>query len=132
MDLDQPELRDVMAAVGKVMLHWGYLESVMLEKLLECGVELHATAPPIQQWRRASSQLGPTSSAWTDEIERVAVTRNLLAHGLSGARSLPEPGVRCRQAGGDTVAISYRQLQEATQQIDRLRLRMHGTSFDGL
>ena len=117
------------AAVGEVMLRWGFLESVMLEKLRECGAELHATAPPIQQWRRASSQLGPTFTAWTDEIERAAVIRNLLAHGLGGSRSLPEPEVRCRQAGGDIVTISYRQLRDAAQEIDLLRLRMHRTAF---
>lgn len=121
----EPDLRDVTAAVGEVMLRWGFLEAVMLEKLQECGAEIHATAPPIQQWRRANIRFGQTFTPWTDEIERVAVIRNLLAHGLHEARSQPEPEVRCRQAGGKLVTISYQKLQDVAQEIDLLRLRLH-------
>lgn len=121
-----PDLKDVMAAIGEVMLRWGFLESVMLDRLGNVGVELHATAPPIQQWRRACIGVGQPFALWLGEIEQAAAIRNLLAHGLCEARSLPTPEVRCRQAGGESVTLSLQQLQDAAQTIDLLRCRLVG------
>lgn len=121
----EPDLQDVMAAIGEVMLRWGFLEAVMMDKLDQASAVIHPTAPPIQQWRRASTHIGQPFVQWLEEIERAAVVRNLLAHGLNGARSVPRCEVYCRQPGGGITSISLGQLQAAAQEIDGLRLRLH-------
>lgn len=128
----EPELRDVLAAIGKVMLCWGYLEALMLEKLWECGVACHPTAPPIQQWRNAGRQFGPVFASWTEEIEAVAAIRNKLAHTINGARSLPNPEVLCRAECGRIVVLSLSELELAARNIDDLRLRLRRESSDAL
>ena len=121
-----------MAAVGEVMLRWGFLETVMLEKLSECKVELQSMAPPIQRWRKAAISGSDLFKAWSHEIEHAALTRNLLAHGLNGAHSQPNPEVTCRHADGHTKTLTYTQLLDAAQEIDLLRLRLRRETADTL
>ena len=117
-----------MAAVGEVMLRWGYLEVEMLKKLAESGYGPLPRAAPIQQWRLASARSASDLSAWTDEIERAVQIRNLLAHGLIGGSSQPADGapvVICRDIEGEHHSVSYDALIAAAQNLDLLRLRLH-------
>lgn len=116
-----------MAAVGEVMLRWGYLEVEMLKKLEASGYALQSRAAAIQQWRIASARAAPDVSGWADEIERAVQIRNLLAHGLIGGSSQPadgEPAVLCRDIDGEHHSVSYDTLTAAAQNLDLLRLRL--------
>lgn len=101
---------DLLAAVGEVMLNWGYLEVEMLKKLEASGHSLLPRVAPIQQWRTASVRCASDVSAWTDEIERAAQIRNQLAHGFVGGYAQPvdgHPCVICRDIDGERKRITY-------------------------
>lgn len=120
--------KDLTAAVGEVMLRWGYLEDEMLTKLAKSGNAPLPRAAPIQQWRIASARSASDVSGWTDEIECAAQIRNMLAHGLVGGNSQPadgDPAVICRDMEGQHHSISYAALKATAQNIDLLRLRLH-------
>ena len=125
----RPEIAfsDLMAAVGEVLLRWGYLELEMLKKL-EASRELPSgRTGPLQQWRVASARSSSAASAWTAEIERAGQIRNLLAHGLVGGNARPEAGdphVVCRDLYGSYHHISYAHLVATAQTLDLLRLRL--------
>lgn len=115
-----------MAAVGEVLLRWGYLETEMLKKISESGYGPTPHSTPIRQWRLVSARSASDLSAWTDEIERAARLRNLLAHGLIGGSAQPvkgDPGVTCRDLDGACRFISCDDFTGA-QSLDSLRLRL--------
>lgn len=118
---------DLMAAVGEVMLRWGYLEVEMLNKLAQSGYGPIPRAAPLQQWRIVSARSASDVSAWTEEIERVAQIRNLLAHGLIGGHAQPavgDPGIVCRDMDGGHHAISYDTLIDTAKILDIVRHRL--------
>lgn len=117
---------DLMAAVGDVMLRWGYLEIEMLKKLEASGEQLPRVSP-IQQWRVVSKRSHSNVAAWTAEIENAVQIRNLLAHGLVGGYAQPEEGsprVVCRDIDGERHTVTYVALISAAQNLDLLRLRL--------
>ena len=119
---------NLMAAVGEVMLRWGYLEVEMLKKLASSGYGAMPRATPLQQWRIVSARAASDVSAWTEEIERSAQVRNLLAHGLIGGHAQPtvgDPGVVCRDMDGQHHEISYDTLTDAAKILDIVRHRLH-------
>lgn len=63
---------DLMAAVGEVMLRWGFLETEMLTKLAQSGYGTMPHAAPLQQWGIVSGGAASDVSAWAEEIERSA------------------------------------------------------------
>lgn len=128
-ELSRPPLifADLMAAVGEVMLRWGYLEIEMLKKLEASGCELPPRLSPIQQWRVASKRSPSNVAAWTAEIENAVQIRNLLAHGLVGGHAQPEEGsprVVCRDIDDERHDVTYVALISAAQNLDLLRLRL--------
>ena len=118
---------DLMAAVGEILLRWGYLELEMLKKLEVVREGAMPRAAPLQQWRAAGAQALADVSPWTEEIERAAQIRNLLAHGLIGGHAQPEasaPHVVCRDLDGMRHEIKHADLIAAAQHLDVLRLRL--------
>ncbi len=118
---------DLLAAVGEVMLRWGYLEIEMLKKLEASGCEQLPRLSPIQQWRVVSKRSPLSVAAWTAEIETAVQIRNLLAHGLVGGYAQPEEGsprVVCRDIDGERHTVTYVALISAAQNLDLLRLRL--------
>lgn len=118
---------DLMAAVGEVLLRWGYLELEMLKKLEANGEGSMPRAAPLQRWRVAAVRSSSDVSAWTEEIERAAQIRNLLAHGLIGGHAQPEAGaphVVCRDLDGARHEIKHADLIATAQHLDVLRLRL--------
>ena len=116
-----------MAAVGEVMLRWGFLETEMLTKLAASGYGPIPRAAPLQQWRIVSARSASNVSAWTEEIEQVAQIRNLLAHGLTGGHAQPtveDPGIVCRDMDGGHHAISYDTLIDTAKVLDIVRHRL--------
>jgi hypothetical protein len=89
-----PQLHDLMAAVGFLLLRWGNIEG-----------QLNGAAPPPQ-------------------LDSVRLLRNLICHGLEAANVDPtqmsEPWLRCRDSKGQEVIVSYMDLQEAIRTLERL------------
>ena len=120
--MNQPSLDQVLAAIGGLMLRWGFLETELLARLDAAGAPPLPARSPLQRWHQAGDRLPECLTALTPEIERVAQTRNLIAHGLAGAQSHPSPEVRCRNQAGASVVMTLVELVEAAEAIDRLRL----------
>lgn len=125
MNIDQPAniyARDLHAAVGEVMLFWGFLENAMLKALSEAESPTTRRLPIVQQWQAA---FDPDSEI-VGEIKKAAATRHLLAHGLCGLYARPDHGgeahVTCRGFDGAVVPITLGQLRETSQRLERLRL----------
>lgn len=109
--------RDLLAAVGEVMLRWGYLESAMLKAL---GGP--SKAPVVQRWL-AKAEPG---TGIADAIKDAAAVRHLLAHGLCEIQAQPRHGgdaeILCRDPDNVLVRITLGGLREVAQSLDRLRL----------
>ena len=82
-----------MAAVGYLLLRWGWLER-----------QLGGAAPP-------------------PELEGVRSIRNLLCHGLEDASADPtrpfEPWLGCRDSRGQRVTLTCSDLQQAIRTLER-------------
>ena len=124
--MDRPEdLTETLAAVGRALLAWGWLETEMTVVLDRQGAPPHAS--PIARWRQAHHLLPSSLFDRTAEIERLAGVRNLIAHGLSAARSLPTPEVEVRAQGGASAVISLDELVAVAQALDRVRCEIART-----
>lgn len=120
-DMDQPAdifARDLLAAVGEVLLYWGYLEGAMVETLGD-----RPAAPAlVWKWQTACKPSDETIG----EIREMAAVRNLLAHGLCGVDARPRHGgeaeVVCRAGDGDLKRLTLGELRDTAQRLDLLRL----------
>lgn len=119
----QVSARDLLAAVGEVMLRWGYLESAMLKALGG------SSRPPIVQRWLATAGLG---AEVVDEVKDAAGIRHLLAHGLCEIQARPRHGgeaeVVCRDPDDNLVRIGLGRIREVAQSLDRLRLHVDRAS----
>jgi hypothetical protein len=116
-------VKDLLAAVGEVMLRWGFLETAMLTRL---GGESPAR-PIVQAWQ---SRCNP-DHRMVEEIAAVASVRHALAHGLFRVEARPavgSPHVSCRLLDQSAVEFTFDQLREAAERLDRLRLRIEAGS----
>ena len=115
--------RDLLAAVGEVMLRWGYLESAMLKTLGGSS-----RTPIVQRWLA----MAEPGAEVADEIKDAAAVRHLLAHGLCEIQARPRHGgeaeVVCRDPDDVLVRITFGRLREVAQSLDRLRLGIEATS----
>lgn len=113
-------VRDLLAAVGDVMLRWGFLESAMSQTLNGSP----RTPSIFQRWLASAD----TDDETIAEIKDVAAIRHLLAHGLCEVHAQPghdgDAEVLCRDPDGALVRIPLRQLHDAAQRLDLLRLKI--------
>lgn len=111
--------RDLLAAVGEVMLRWGYLESSMLKSL---GGP--SRSPVVQRWLVT----GEPDAEIVAEIKDAAAVRHLLAHGLCEIQARPRHGgeaeVVCRDPDNALVRVGLGRLREVAHGLDRLRLQI--------
>ncbi|HEX5376046.1 MAG TPA: hypothetical protein VFW48_07800 [Solirubrobacterales bacterium] len=88
-----PQLRDLMAAIGYLLLRWGHFER-----------QLDRAAPP-------------------QELDKIRSMRNLICHGLEEANADPrtasDPLLRCRDSNGQRVTVTYADLQDAIRTLER-------------
>jgi hypothetical protein len=89
----RPQLRDLMAAVGYLLLHWGHLER-----------QLGGAAPPL-------------------DLDTIRSMRNLICHGLEEASADPttasDPLLQCRDSKGQRVTLTHADLQDAIRTLER-------------
>jgi hypothetical protein len=122
---------DLLAAVGYVLLEWGYLERGM-KRWLAPG---ESSASVFSRWKR---ELETVADAKREdllaEIEELYLIRSLLAHGLSSASVHPrkEPHVSCRTREGAKRCLTLVELKEtrkrlfdARVRVDTLKIRVH-------
>lgn len=102
---DFPTIEELMARVGFLLLHWGWLENDVRDS-----------------GRRVASLADEHELAFAREI------RNSLAHGLYGASAdpnrWPEPFLMCRSAEGEERRVSFSDLKVAIDAISAYRGRM--------
>lgn len=136
-----PNMRDLLATVGEVLLKWGFLEHDM-EEWLNSVQALERTAsaervPIIRLWREeiGSSARGAkdTRATLLADVEVVASVRNHLAHGLWSASANPwggkEAEVVCRARDGTYRSITFSELLETERRLHSLRERVRMLDF---
>lgn len=128
-----PDLHDLMATVGEVLLRWGFLENAMRERLaaLSEGEAGNTKVPLLTRWKAAERTEAPADPHFTqlvEDIRAAAVIRNSLAHGLSSASADPrgseEPTVTCRNRDGKLISYSISDLEKAKRKIHDVRMRV--------
>ncbi|TIS58443.1 MAG: hypothetical protein E5W91_08170 [Mesorhizobium sp.] len=128
-----PDMRDLMATIGEVLLLWGFLETAMRERLyvLRNGDAGHSKMSLLVRWQHAEQSAALDDLHFQQLVEDIiaaAVVRNSLAHGLSSAsvdsRGSEEPRVVCRDRDGIAVTYSLSALEKAKQQIHDVRIRV--------
>ncbi|MER8371108.1 hypothetical protein [Mesorhizobium sp. M1406] len=122
--LPGPDMRDLMAAVGEVLLCWGYVEAAIRKRLSVISpADMKASKTPVLlRWRKVEPPT-PELAELLKEIDRLAIVRNCLAHGLASASANPwepeEPEVACRLGEMDkTVTLS--ELRETARSLHRV------------
>lgn len=126
----EPNMRDLMAAVAYVLLHWGWLEE-------EVRARIRAVEPDRQlsersvwvHWREVEPEVW---QRFRSSIQALGDVRNCLAHGLCGAQADPrsgcEPHVVCHTgAGGRLFTIS--DLEKVTDALHMTRNALRDSCF---
>lgn len=119
-----PDMRDLMAAVGEVLLCWGYVESAILDRLAEIsGTRFKPSkTSPLARWKLAERD-SPEVTELLAEVKRLACVRNCLAHGLTSATADPKDilgaAVVCRTPSG-LQRIAFETLVETRRALRRL------------
>lgn len=134
----RPSMRDLLAAVGEVLLMWGFLEQEMERSLSSAsGRKSSADLRPIlSRWRRDVVRRIPivTRKALLADVKDVASVRNLIAHGLRSASasvSGEEAKIVCRALDGEKHTITLSKLLETEGRIHSLRERVRMTKKVG-
>jgi hypothetical protein len=142
------EYEKLMAAVGKVLLHWCHLEDELTEAIRRLRTESEGAANLIRvrgsfsdrlsEWRgllsqktRRNPQMAETVADQANEIEHLRATRNLIAHHLAGAEPSPDEGqpyIRCEERGAPSASvepkhITLADLGDMIDAMDRCRYR---------
>lgn len=91
---NQPDMRDLMASVGFLLLRWGWLEKVL------------------------------SGGPFPAEAEAVRQMRNTICHGMEAASADPDDGrggfIRCRTLSGASVIYSAGDLAAAIRTLERV------------
>lgn len=98
----EPNMRDLMAAVAYVLLHWGWLEEEVRARIKAVEPERQLSEGSLWvHWREVEPE---ACRRLRSNIQTLVDVRNCLAHGLCGAkadlRSGSEPHVVCRTGAG--------------------------------
>lgn len=119
-----PDMRDLMAAVGEVLLCWGYVENAILDRIASIGSDAAKPSKTSVLVRWKQTETDTTEMAQLlEEIERMADIRNSLAHGLASASVDPKDtqgaAVVCRTPSGER-RIPFTTLIETRDCLSRL------------
>jgi hypothetical protein len=128
-------LKDLMAAVGLLLLQWGGLEQAVATAIQADAPENGRAALPIgdglARWAELVRERRPQDLALHRRIEeaetsagRIRQMRNNLCHRLHAARADPgvsEPRLICEPAEGPQVEYSWSQLVAAIRDLEQIR-----------
>jgi hypothetical protein len=120
MEIPEPDFRDLMAAIGETLLHWGFLETAMKA----AGITWSSTAK--------SRAIDPSNGEILEALAEPRRIRNLIAHGLTSASADPrrgkEPFVICRDVEEQEHRITLADLRKTQAQIHKLRMKFRAMS----
>jgi predicted nucleic acid-binding Zn-ribbon protein len=129
-----PDMTDLMAIVGEVLLIWGFLETAMRERLAKIHpkAEQATKAPVLSQWRKAEEQAtdgtDPRLAQLFADITEAGSIRNCLAHGLTSASADPwsdvEAAVVCIEQNGNPRHLTISQMSETKHLLQVLTHRV--------
>lgn len=110
-----PTFTDLMAQVGLLMLHWGFLENALREA--------HGPRVRLQDWPLVGNERTSDIQEMRDDLRQVRRVRNLIAHGLVQARADPTevagPFVLYEDAEGRRHRLTYEELKHAISKLER-------------
>src|SRR5689334_1592162 len=121
-----PDMRDLMATVGELLLLWGYLESAVRQRVasIEATDSKTSKASILARWRKAEKATRPKDSKLAQifaDIEEVAAMRNCIAHGLTSASANPwssdEPEVVCVMPDASCRSITMSEMTNAKTRL---------------
>jgi hypothetical protein len=127
-----PDMRDLMATVGELLLLWGFLENAIRERVLpiEPSDPRNSKTPLLMRWREAEKATRSDDSKLAKlfaDIDEVAVIRNCIAHGLMSASANPwsseEPEVVCFTPSSDR-RITMSEMNNVKQRLYSLTNRV--------
>ncbi|UVK36390.1 hypothetical protein LHFGNBLO_003304 [Mesorhizobium sp. AR10] len=131
-------MRDLMAAVGEVLLFWGFLETAIRGRLAVIDTVAVEAKPAtkasvLAQWRNAEADRGDARVVQLfADIEEVAALRNCLAHGLSSASADPWSGkeakVVCLAPDGSR-SVTITEMQDAKDYLHGMTNRVRDLSI---
>jgi hypothetical protein len=129
----QPNMRDLMAAVAYVLLHWGWLEAEIRERIE--AIEPDRQLFKGSLWGHWRSVEPEACQGVQGDIQTLADIRNCLAHGLCGARADPhtagEPHVVCQTSAGHRL-FTMSELERAADALHVARNNVRDGSFERL
>ena len=137
MNASNPTLRDLASEIGNVLIRWCFLESAMRAQLQEAGMQERITKGPIiSHWRshmrvrRAAQADHDVIAAHLDAVEKVAASRNLLAHCIHSAFADPWEAdsavVVCKAADGKEHELTIEMIRRLSEEIDWVRRLIDG------
>lgn len=130
-----PDLRDLLAAVGQLLLAWGWLEEAIRMRLTEIEPSITKPKDPILRRWFGKEDHTPEFLALYNEIVHLSETRNTIAHGLASARGNPweyrEPAVVCRTQSGE-VTITLSELRLVGDSLGRASHRVRKLRYANL
>jgi hypothetical protein len=128
-----PDMRDLMATVGELLLLWGFLESEIRQRIssIEADDSKSSKDSVLTRWRNMEKLTRPNDSSLAQlfaDIEEVAAIRNCIAHGLTSASANPwsseEAKVVCVMPNGSHRNITLLEMTEAKNRLHSLANRI--------
>jgi hypothetical protein len=138
------DFEKLMAGIGSLMLHWGFLETALDDDIRRRRKEREAPDPArkpgtfgdrMKEWSDLAGAT-PAVRALTEEIARVRDIRNRVAHGLAGANAKPEDGephiwcVDRADPNGGKRRITLTELTQAIDAAEACRNRLRRLTTD--
>jgi hypothetical protein len=126
-----PTLKDLKQEIGEVLVYWSFLETEIRRQLKSAGLNADISKGPIiSHWRayvqQRAKQSGNELVEWFwDPVEKAAISRNLIAHGIHSLSADPrkagDPEIVCRSLDGKMHSLSIVALRKLSEDIDHIR-----------
>lgn len=116
----EPNMRDLMAAVAYVLLHWGWLEEEVRARIKAIEPDRQLSERPVWvHWREVEPD---ACQRIRTNIEMLGDVRNCLAHGLCGANADPRSGSEPHVVCHTGASRRYFKFSELERVADALHL----------
>jgi len=136
-----PTLRDLACEIGQVQIYWCFLENEMRRQLNAAGMqERIARGTIVSHWRTYMTEVanksdqGPIAD-YLNAVEKVAKTRNLLAHGIRSVAANPWESdsavVVCAAPDGLEQKLTIQMIRGLSEEIDSVRLLLRRIIIPG-